>query len=401
MLPAPSSVGAAPPSPSQAYGCTADAIAADTGMTLLPEVVCSAGFAMAPVEPVPGETPTPAPSNGSTTTVAPPVPCQQLTGCAEADIFHVTLSGWVYDGRHGTACAEDLGVALMSPQTAATFAPVCDEDAWPEPAEVKSGDESLAVVYVQIALVWLGFDVAVDGTYDVTMEQALSQLQSAYGLDPTGIVGPETHALLGTGPMVPGAPSPTTTSTTTSITTTSTSTTVPPSSGMAPGTPRPCTDEAVSADVGLTVAGIAACHGGWTLGMLSTTCPPTPDDPDAECETADVFHVTPDGWVHDGSFYPYCADYLASEAGMSIHTALRWSPVCGDAPVPERTNIEPGARGAAARQVQIALVALGYPIEVDGEYGPRTQAAVSDFQQRSGLEADGIAGPDTQVALGV
>ena len=170
---------------------------------------------------------------------------------------------------------------------------------------------------------------------------------------------------------------------------------------MVPGIPRPCTNEAVGADIGLTVAGISACHGGWAVGMLSTTCPPMPDDPDAECETADVFHVTSDGWVHDGSFYPYCADSLASEAGMSIHTALRWSPVCGDAPVPERTNIEPGARGAAARQVQIALVAVGYPIEVDGEYGPLTQAAVSDFQLRNGLGVDGIAGPDTQVALGM
>jgi peptidoglycan hydrolase-like protein with peptidoglycan-binding domain len=413
VLAAPLSSSAAPPSPAAGFACTADAIAADTGMTLLPEVVCSAGFAMALVEPVPSATSTPAPSSGSSTS-APPVPCQQVSGCSEADIFHVTLSGWVYDGRHGTMCAENLGVAFMSPQTAATFAFVCDEGGWPEPPTVNPGDEGLAVVYVQIALVALGVDVAVDGTYDFTTEHAIRQLQSAYGLDPTGIVGPETHALLGTGPIVPGAPSPTTTSTTTSTTTTSTtttststtttsstSTTVPPSSGMAPGTPRPCTDAAVSADVGLVVAGISACHGGWALGMLSTTCPPTPADPDAECETADVFHVTSNGWVHVGSFYPYCADYLAFESGMSIHTALQWSPICGDTPVPERTNIEPGSRGAAVQQVQIALVALGYPIEVDGEYGPRTEAAVSDFQQRNGLDVDGIAGPDTQVALGV
>jgi peptidoglycan hydrolase-like protein with peptidoglycan-binding domain len=403
MLTAPPSSSAAPPSPALSFACTADAIAADTGMTLLPDVVCSAGFAAALVTPLPSAIPDLSTNNGATTTTAPAVPCERVDECAEADIFHVTLSGWVYDGRHDTACAEDLGVAFMSPHTAATFAPVCDEDAWPEPAEVESSDQSLAVVYVQIALVALGVDVAVDGTYDVTTEQAVSELQSAYGLDPTGIVGPETHALLGTGPMVPGAPSPTTTSTTTSTstTTTSASTTVPPTSGMGPGTPRPCTAEAVAADTGLTVAFVGDCHGGWALGLLSTTCPSTPDDPDAECETADVFHVTSDGWVHDGSFYPYCADYLASEAGMSIHTALLWSPICGDAAVPERTNIEPGSQGAAVQQVQIALVALGYPIEVDGEYGPRTEAAVSDFQQRNGLEVDGIAGPDTQIALGL
>ena len=125
------------------------------------------------------------------------------------------------------------------------------------------------------------------------------------------------------------------------------------------------------------------------------------DNPDAECETADVFHIIEDGWVHDGSLYPYCADFLALEAGMSIHTATQWSPVCGDVPVPARTNIAPGSTEAAVEQLQIALVALGYPLVVDGEFGPRTEAAVRDFQQRNGLAVDGIAGPDTQVALGM
>ena len=68
---------------------------------------------------------------------------------------------------------------------------------------------------------------------------------------------------------------------------------------------------------------------------------------------------------------------------------------------PQRTNIAPGSTGPAVEQLQIALVALGYPLVVDGEYGPRTEAAVRDFQQRNGLEVDGIAGPDTQVALGM
>ena len=353
----------------------------------------------------------PAARAATTTTTAPATPCERPTECGEADIFHVTTSGWVHDGRHERACAEGLGVAFMSPQTASTFAPVCDADVWPEPVAVAPGDEGTAVMSVQIALVALGVDVAVDGTFDETMEDHVRQLQSAYGLEPTGIVGPETHALLGTGPMVPGAPSATTTSTTTSTTTTSattapttttaTSTTVPAPSGMAPGIPRPCTAAAVSADVGQTVEALSDCHGGWTLGLLSTTCPPTPEYPDAECETVDAFHVEAGGWVHSGSFYAYCAEALAEGAGMSIHTALAWSPVCGDTPVPDRVTLTPGARGQAVQQLQIALVALGYPIQVDGEYGPRTEAAVRDVQQRNGLAVDGIAGPDTQVAVGM
>ena len=51
--------------------------------------------------------------------------------------------------------------------------------------------------------------------------------------------------------------------------------------------------------------------------------------------------------------------------------------------------------------MQIALVGLGYPIAVDGTYGPRTEAAVRDFQAANQLEVDGIAGPDTQQALGI
>jgi peptidoglycan hydrolase-like protein with peptidoglycan-binding domain len=57
--------------------------------------------------------------------------------------------------------------------------------------------------------------------------------------------------------------------------------------------------------------------------------------------------------------------------------------------------------GPEVERVQIALVGLGYPIAVDGTYGPRTEAAVRDFQAANQLEVDGITGPDTQQALGI
>ena len=50
--------------------------------------------------------------------------------------------------------------------------------------------------------------------------------------------------------------------------------------------------------------------------------------------------------------------------------------------------------------VQQALAALGFdPGGVDGIDGPKTRAAVVQFQKTVGLTADGIAGPNTRAAL--
>lgn len=54
------------------------------------------------------------------------------------------------------------------------------------------------------------------------------------------------------------------------------------------------------------------------------------------------------------------------------------------------------------RQVQQALVNLGWPIAVDGDYGDRTHRAVQAFQKGFGyydLLIDGYAGPQTHTAL--
>jgi hypothetical protein len=62
--------------------------------------------------------------------------------------------------------------------------------------------------------------------------------------------------------------------------------------------------------------------------------------------------------------------------------------------------LEPGATGAAVRQLQRALAAAGYSTgTIDGSYGPATKAAVTRFQQAHGLTADGVAGPKTLTAL--
>ena len=52
--------------------------------------------------------------------------------------------------------------------------------------------------------------------------------------------------------------------------------------------------------------------------------------------------------------------------------------------------------GATVSQVQTALTTLGFdPGPVDGDYGPKTEAAVVAFQTSKGIAADGVVGVDT------
>lgn len=69
----------------------------------------------------------------------------------------------------------------------------------------------------------------------------------------------------------------------------------------------------------------------------------------------------------------------------------------------ERTLLlqTPRMRGADVEAVQRALRAMGIQINVDGVYGPDTEAAVKRFQGERNLRMDGIVGPATRAALGL
>ena len=55
-------------------------------------------------------------------------------------------------------------------------------------------------------------------------------------------------------------------------------------------------------------------------------------------------------------------------------------------------------RGSKGKAVKILQIILG-DLEVDGSFGPATQAATLAFQKKHGLTADGIVGPKTWRAL--
>jgi peptidoglycan hydrolase-like protein with peptidoglycan-binding domain len=62
--------------------------------------------------------------------------------------------------------------------------------------------------------------------------------------------------------------------------------------------------------------------------------------------------------------------------------------------------LEHGSTGRHVRALQEALREAGYDIDVDGDFGDATYAAVRDFQANNDLGVDGVVGPNTWAALG-
>ncbi|MEA3276446.1 MAG: N-acetylmuramoyl-L-alanine amidase [Pseudomonadota bacterium] len=60
----------------------------------------------------------------------------------------------------------------------------------------------------------------------------------------------------------------------------------------------------------------------------------------------------------------------------------------------QRPTLRRGAQGDTVNRIQAAL-----GIKVDGDFGPKTEAAVRQFQRDNGLVPDGIVGPMTWAAL--
>lgn len=55
----------------------------------------------------------------------------------------------------------------------------------------------------------------------------------------------------------------------------------------------------------------------------------------------------------------------------------------------------PLTRGEDVRQWQQRMTEIGFPLDVDGLYGPASRAACVQLQQARGIEVDGVVGPDT------
>ena len=97
---------------------------------------------------------------------------------------------------------------------------------------------------------------------------------------------------------------------------------------------------------------------------------------------------------------PFCAaDALAAGAPGAIVERVGW--LCTGSAQLTRV-MEPGDSGPDVRRLQQELRDRGQSVAVDGTFGPGTADALVAEQSLVGtIEADGLAGPDTQAALGI
>jgi len=58
-----------------------------------------------------------------------------------------------------------------------------------------------------------------------------------------------------------------------------------------------------------------------------------------------------------------------------------------------------GSAGPVVAILQQRLSALGYPVALDGDFGPATELAVRHFQMAAKLDSDGIVGAETWMTL--
>lgn len=91
--------------------------------------------------------------------------------------------------------------------------------------------------------------------------------------------------------------------------------------------------------------------------------------------------------------------YSRNAYDLNIATAYRRYAAGKEATQDTSPLLRQGSKGEAVADMQRSLAALGYPLPVDGDFGPLTTKAVKRFQASRQLDPDGIVGPKTFAAL--
>jgi peptidoglycan hydrolase-like protein with peptidoglycan-binding domain len=248
------------------------------------------------------------------------------------------------------------------------------------PNTLQSGDSGSKVTQLQNALKLLGFYTGgVDGKFGSGTKNAVIQFQRANGLTADGLAGTKTQTLLYA--QVNNGISGGTSSSGSS------------SSGTSSGTSgftRTLRKGYTGADV------IAVQQKLKELGFYSGSV-------DGVYGTGSIAAVkkfqqqnglTADGLVGSRTY----AALMSASTGSSSNSGSDNSSSSSDSTSGQdyaEGTLSYGSSGTEVKKMQQALKALGYNVSADGSYGALTQMAITQFQKRNGLTADGVAGSAT------
>lgn len=93
---------------------------------------------------------------------------------------------------------------------------------------------------------------------------------------------------------------------------------------------------------------------------------------------------------------------LVMTAGLLFAVASVAPPAQADSCYTWDRTLREGSSGSDVAQLQVRVAGwAGYGVNmaIDGEFGPRTEAAVKNFQDAYGLADDGVAGPKTYAKI--
>lgn len=244
------------------------------------------------------------------------------------------------------------------------------------PNTLQSGDSGSKVTQLQNALKLLGFYTGgVDGKFGSGTKKAVMQFQRVNGLTVDGLAGTQTQKLLYS--QVDSGVSGGSSSSGSS------------SSGSS-GFTRTLRKGYTGADV------IAVQQKLKELGFYSGSV-------DGVYGTGSIAAVkkfqqqnglTADGLVGSRTYTALMSASTGSSSNSGPDNSSSSSDSTSGQDYAEGT-LSYGSSGTEVKKMQQALKALGYNVSADGSYGALTQMAVTQFQKRNGLTADGVAGSAT------
>src|SRR5688572_794878 len=80
---------------------------------------------------------------------------------------------------------------------------------------------------------------------------------------------------------------------------------------------------------------------------------------------------------------------IAFAGGGTAHQQGGMSEPSARQEQPQQQSAAPGVEQSTIKQAQEKLSAKGHDVTADGVLGPKTQAAVKEFQQKEGIQASG------------